>query len=111
MEKQFIDLVGHVFTVEWAIWALPVSFILAFSVRRAIPILLVSVLAVAIQHIGPVALPSLLGGESMATISKDVTAIIPKLELVSLAAEYIAYVYLIAVISLTRRDMFRPSVQ
>jgi len=107
MEKQFIDLVGHVFTIQWAIWALPVSFILAFSVRRAIPILLVSVLAVAIQHIGPAALPSLLGGESIATISKDVMALVPKLEPVTIAAEYLAYVYLIAVISLTRRDMFR----
>jgi hypothetical protein len=34
-------------------------------------------------------------------------ALVPKLEPVTIAAEYLAYVYLIAVISLTRRDMFR----
>jgi hypothetical protein len=111
MEKQFIDLVGHVFTLEWAIWAIPVSFILAFCVRRIIPIILISVLAVAIQHVGPIALPALLGGESIATVSKDVMAMLPKLEPLSIAAEYLAYVYLITVISLTRRDMFRPSVE
>ena len=111
MEKQFIDLVGHVFTFQWAIWALPVSFVLAFCVRRIIPILLISLLAVVIHHVGPIAMPALLGGESIATIAKDVSAIIPKLEPISIAAEYLAYVYLITVISLTRRDMFRPSVQ
>lgn len=111
MEKQFIDLVGHVFTFQWAIWALPVSFVLAFCVRRIIPILLISVLAVAIHHVGPIAVPALLGGESIATVIKDVSVIIPKLEPISIAAEYLAYVYLITVISLTRRDMFRPSVQ
>lgn len=109
MEKQFIDLVGHVFTLQWASWALPVSLLFAFMVRRLIPAFLVSVLAVVIHHVGPVVLPALLGGESMSVIMKDVQALIPKLEPVSIAAEYLAYVYLIVVFSLTRRDMFRPS--
>lgn len=111
MEKEFVDLVAHVFTLQWAIWAVPVSFVLAFTVRRIIPILLISVLAVFIHHVGPAAFPALLGGESIATVSKDVMALVPKLEPVSIVAEYLAYVYMITVISLTRRDMFRPSVQ
>ena len=111
MEKLFIELVGHVFTLQWAIWAIPVSLVFAFLVRRFISILAISVLAVVIHHVGPIALPALLGGEGLAVISKDVMALVPKLEPISVVAEYLAYVYLIAVFSLTRRDMFRPSVQ
>ena len=110
MEKEFIDLVNHVFTLQWASWALPVSILAAMVVKRFIPALLISVLAVAIQHAGPVILPALLGGESMSTIVNDLNVMIPKLEPISLLAEYIAYVYMIFVFSLTRRDMFRPGV-
>lgn len=110
MEKEFIDLVNHVFTLQWASWALPVSILLAFVVKRLIPAMAISVLAVVIHHAGPVILPDLLGGESLATIVKDLNAMIPKLEPVSIIAEYIAYVYMIFVFSLTRRDMFRPGV-
>lgn len=110
MEKQFIDLVGHVFTLQWASWAIPVSLLFAFMVRRLVPALLISMLAVVIHHAGPVVLPALLGGEGIGTIVKDVSALVPKLEPISIAAEYLAYVYLIVVFSLTRRDMFRPSV-
>jgi len=110
MEKEFIDLVNHVFTLQWASWAVPVSILAAFVVKRFIPVLLISVVAVAIHHAGPVMLPALLGGESMSTIVNDLTVMIPKLEPVSLLAEYIAYVFLIFVLSLTRRDMFRPGV-
>ncbi|MEQ1754648.1 MAG: hypothetical protein ABL973_11000 [Micropepsaceae bacterium] len=111
MEKQFVDLVGHVFTLQWASWAIPVSLLFAFMVRRLVPALLVSLLAVVIHHAGPVVLPALLGGEGFTTILKDVSALAPKLEPISIAAEYLAYVYLIVVFSLTRRDMFRPSAQ
>ena len=110
MEKEFIDLVNHVFTLQWASWALPVSILAAMVVKRFIPVLLISVLAVVVHHAGPVVLPDLLGGESVATIVNDLKAMIPKLEPVSILAEYIAYVYMIFVFSLTRRDMFRPGV-
>ena len=46
----------------------------------------------------------------MSTIINDLNVMIPKLEPISLLAEYIAYVYMIFVFSLTRRDMFRPGV-
>ena len=110
MEKEFVELVSHVFTLQWATWALPVSLLLSLAVKRFIPALLVSVLAVVLHHAGPVALPALLGGEGMATIAQDLSALIPKLEPISIAAEYVAYAYMIVVFSLTWRDMFRPSV-
>ena len=36
MEKEFIDLVNHVFTLQWASWALPVSILAAMVVKRFI---------------------------------------------------------------------------
>lgn len=110
MEKDFIALVSHVFTLQWATWALPVAFLLSLCVRRVIPGLLIAALAVVIHHVGPVVLPALLGGEGMAVIARDVQALIPKLEPVSLVAEYVSYAYLIVVFSFTRHDMFRPGV-
>jgi type IV pilus assembly protein PilP len=86
MEKEFIDLVNHVFTLQWASWALPVSILAAFVVKRFIPALLISVLAVVVHHAGPVILPALLGGESMSTIINDLNVMIPKLEPSSLLA-------------------------
>ncbi len=110
MEKEFIDLVEHVFTLQWATWAIPVSLLLSLFVRRIIPGILIALLAVVLHHVGPVALPALLGGEGIAVVIKDLEAILPKLEPVSLLAEYLAYAYLIVVFSLTRHDMFRPGV-
>ncbi len=110
MEKEFIDLVEHVFTLQWATWAIPVSLLLSLFVKRIIPGILIALLAVVLHHAAPVALPALLGGEGIAVIVKDIEALFPKLEPVSLLAEYLAYAYLIVVFSLTRHDMFRPGV-
>jgi hypothetical protein len=110
MEKEFIDLVVHVFTLQWATWAIPVSLLASMFIKRIIPGLIIAIVAVVIHHIGPVALPALLGGEGIEVIVKDVSNLIPKLEPISILAEYIAYAYLIVVFSLTRRDMFRPGV-
>ncbi len=110
MEKDFIDLVDHVFTLQWATWAIPVSLLLSLFVKRIVPGLMIAVLAVVLHHIGPVALPALLGGEGIAVIAKDIGTLIPKLEPISVLAEYIAYAYMIVVFSLTRHDMFRPGV-
>ena len=85
-------------------------FCLSLCIKRVVPGLLISILAVLIHHAGPVALPALLGGEGIAVIVKDLSALVPKLEPVSIVAEYVAYAYLIIVFSLTRRDMFRPGV-
>jgi hypothetical protein len=110
MEKQFIDLVVHVFTLEWAIWALPLSLLFSLLTKRVLPGLILGAVAVAVHHVALIALPVLSGGGDAGTIPALLEAAIPKLEPLSLAAEYVAYAFLIVVFSLTRQDMFRPSV-
>lgn len=110
MEKQFIDLVVHVFTLEWAIWALPLSLLLSLLSNRILPGFLLAAVAVIIHHVGLTALPLLAGGGDMGTLPDQLTAAAQKLEPLSIAAEYVAYAFLIIVFSLTRKDMFRPSI-
>lgn len=109
MEKQFIDLVGHVFTVEWVIWALPISVLLSLLSNKVVPGLVLGLFAVIIHHVGLIALPMLLSGGDMAALPDQLTAAAGKLEPLSLAAEYVAYAFLIIIFSLTRQDMARPS--
>jgi hypothetical protein len=111
MEKQFIDLVAHVFTLEWVIWAVPLSLLLSFLTKRVLPGFVLAAVAVVIHHVGLIALPVLTGGGDAGSIPALVQAAIPKLEPLSVAAEYAAYAFLIIVISLTRQDMFRPRVE
>ena len=111
MEKQFVDLVAHVFTLEWAIWALPLSLLLSFLTKRVIAGFILAAVAVVIHHVGLIALPVLTSGGDAGTIPALIEAALPKLEPLSLAAEYAAYAFLIIVISLTRQDMFRPSAE
>lgn len=110
MEKQFIDLVVHVFTLEWAIWALPLSVFLSLLTTRALPGFILAVVALVIHHVGIIALPLLASGGGMSTLPDQLSAAAQKLEPLSLAAEYVAYAFLIIVFSLTRHDMLRPSV-
>ena len=110
MEKQFIDLVAHVFTLDWAIWALPLSFLLSFLSNRVLPGFVLAVVAVAIHHIGPIALPILLSGGDMGVLPGRIAAAAQVLEPLSIAAEYVAYAFLIIVFGLTRQDMFRAGV-
>lgn len=110
MEKQFIDLVVHVFTLEWAIWALPISLLLAFVSSRVLVGFVLAAVAVAIHHVGMIALPMALGGGDMSTLPAQLSAAAEKLEPLSIAAEYVAYAFLIIVFSQTRRDMLRPNV-
>jgi hypothetical protein len=110
MEKQFIDLVVHVFTLEWVIWALPLSIFLSLLTTRALPGFILAAIAVVIHHVGLIALPILLSGGDMGTLPDKLAAAAPKLEPLSIAAEYVAYAFLIVVFSLTRKDMLRPSV-
>ena len=111
MEKQFIDLVAHVFTLEWAIWALPLSLLLSFLTKRVIPGFVMAAIALVIHHVGLIALPVLAGGGDAGTIPALIQAALPKLEPLSVAAEYVAYSFLIIVFSLTRQDMFRASAE
>jgi hypothetical protein len=106
MEKQFIDLVNHVFTLEWVILAIPLSLVLCVFTNRIVPGFILAAIALVMHHVGIL----LLTGSTMATLAADVQAMIPKLEPISILAEYIAYSFLIIVFSLTRQDMMRPGV-
>ena len=110
MEKQFVDLVAHVFTLDWAIWGIPLSLLLSFTTKRVLPGFVLAALAVVIHHVGHLALPLMLSGGDMGTLPGLMTASVQKLESLSVLAEYVAYSFLIIVFSLTRQDMFRPSV-
>jgi hypothetical protein len=105
-EKQFIEFVVHVFTLQWAIWALPLSLLLSLIVDRLVPTVVVSLLAVAVHHFGAVALPLLASGDLGAFPGK-LSAAAQTLEPLSLLAEFVAYLFLIFVFSQTRQDMFR----
>ncbi len=106
MEKQFIDLVNHVFTLEWALLAIPLSLVLCVFTNRVLPGFILAAIAVVVHHVGIL----VLSGADMATLPAQIQAMIPKLEPISLVAEYVAYSFLIIVFSLTRQDMMRPSV-
>jgi MFS superfamily sulfate permease-like transporter len=110
MEKQFIDLVAHVFTLQWAIWALPLSFLLSFVSNRVLPGFVLALVAVALHHIAPLALSTLTSGGDMGSLPNQISAMAQKLEPLSIAAEYVSYAFLIIVFALTRQDMFRPGV-
>ena len=106
MEKQFVDLVSHVFTFEWAVLAIPLSLVLCVFTRRILPGFILAAIALALHHVAILAL----SGADTGTLPAQIQAMLPKLEPVSLAAEYVAYSFLIIVFSLTRQDMMRPGV-
>ena len=106
MEKQFIDLVNHVFTLEWAVLAIPLAMVLSTFSNRILPGFILAAVAVVVHHVGIL----LLSGTDAAHLAPAIQALIPKLQPISVAAEYVAYSFLIIVIGLTRQDMFRPSV-
>jgi hypothetical protein len=110
MELHPTELVGRLLTLEWAMWALPLSILLSLFVRRILPVLAAAVFALVVHQIGPIAIPALLGGEPLSTIVADVTAMVPKLDPTLIGLELAAYIFLIFVFSLTRRDMFRSYV-
>lgn len=111
MEKQFVDLVSFIFTLEWAIWGIPLSLLLSMTTNRVLPGFILAILAVALHHAGRIALPVALSGGDMGTLPALLTASVQSLEPLSLAAEYVAYAFLIIVFTLTRQDMFRPGVE
>ena len=106
MEKQFVDLVSHVFTLEWAILAIPLSLVLCVFTNRILPGFVLAAIALVAHHVAILAL----SGADTATLGAQIQATLPKLEPISIAAEYVAYSFLIIVFSLTRQDMMRPGV-
>jgi len=110
METQLVDLIRHVFTLEWALWALPISLVLSFLTNRAVFSMILAVFAVAIHHAAIIAMPVLISSGDTSGLPDQIMAAIPDLEPISMAAEFVAYAFLIIIFSLTRRDMFRPSM-
>jgi hypothetical protein len=106
MEKQFIALVYHVFTLDWAVLGIPLALALSTFTRRVLPGFILAAVAVVVHHVAIL----MLTGTDLAHLAPQIQAMIPKLEPISLAAEYVAYSFLIIVFSQTRQDMFRPSV-
>ena len=111
MEKQFVDLVSHIFTLGWAVWGIPISLLLSFTTKRVLPGFVLAAIAVVLHLAGHLALPILQSGGDMGTLPSLLTAAIQKLEPLSVAADYVAYAFLIIVFCLTRQDMFRPGVE
>jgi|GEM_PF-1797404 len=107
METQVTELVREVLTLQWAMWAAPVSLLLSLFVRRILPVMLAAIVGVAIHIVGPVVLPAVLAGEPVSTVMSDLSAMIPALNPAVLALDFVAYTFLIFVFSLTRRDVFR----
>ena len=105
MEKQFIDFVSHVFTVEWITWALPLSLLLSWLVNKVLPGFVMAAIAVVVHHIG-----LLYVAKGSFPSMDQIIIVAQKLEPLSIGAEFVAYSFLIIVFSLTRQDMFRPSV-
>ena len=106
-EKQFIEFVAHVFTLQWAIWAVPIALLLSLLVDKLVPTLVFSALAVIVHHIAIIAVPLALSGET-GTLTEQLTTALQAIEPLSLVAEFVAYLFLIFVFSQTRQDMFRP---
>ena len=105
MEKQFIDFVGHVFTLDWVLWAIPLSLLFSMLVNRVLPGFVMAAIAVAVHHVGHLA-----AAKGAFPAMDQIITMAQKLEPLSLGAEYVAYSFLIIVFSLTRQDMLRPSV-
>lgn len=110
MENDVTVLIKQVLTLEWASWAVPISILAALVVRRLVPVLLISAVAVVVHYAAPTAMPAVLGGESITTVVDDLAALATKLQPAAVLVTYVGYVFLIFVFSLTRRDMFRPGV-
>lgn len=108
-EKQFIDLVIHVFTLDWAILALPIALGLSLVSNRLLPLLGLSLFAVVLHHVLALGIPLLDAGQ-IATLPNALTETAKNAEPLSLLAEFCGYAFLIVVFSFTRQDIGRPSV-
>lgn len=108
-EKQFIDLVGHVFTLDWFILALPISLGLSMLANRVLVGLVFAVVAVLAHHAIMEAIPLMQAGQ-LSSLPTAWAEAVKTAEPLSLLAEFCGYAFLIVVFSLTRQDMDRPFV-
>jgi hypothetical protein len=106
-----MEIVTHTFqetfTLQWALLALPVAFVLSLLVNRVMAAGVIAFFAMAIQHVGPVLYPLFTqsaGSDAMMTAATDT---IGKINPMAAGMEWLAFAFFIAVFSLTRQDMFR----
>ena len=95
------------FTLQWAIYAIPVAFVLSLLVSRITVAPILAVVAMIAQHILPIAMPMMAQKAPNDAIMTAVSAAVQKIDPLVAFMEFIAFVFFIAVFSLTRRDMFR----
>ena len=95
------------FTLQWALYAIPVAFVLSLLVSRIALAPILAVVAMVAQHSLPIALPMMAKNAPNDTIMTAVSAALQKVDPLVAAMEFVAFIFFIAVFSLTRRDMFR----
>jgi hypothetical protein len=108
-EKQFIDLVSHVFTLDWIVLAMPIALALSMLANRVLVGLALALVAVLAHHAIMEAIPLMQAGQ-LSTLPAALVDAVKTAEPLSLLAEFCGYAFLIVVFSLTRQDMARPFV-
>jgi hypothetical protein len=116
METNFVALLGELFsravTLEWAIVALPVSFVFSLLLGRATHASFWALLAVVLHQPVDVLIETLRSGGTVDTASL-MTALQSRFtnpDFLVLGVEFTLYTFLIAVLYLQRIDMFRESL-
>ena len=95
------------FTLQWLLVAIPLALVLSMVVSRIVAAPVLALFAVAIQHLAPVIWPLVMQGAPTSTMSTLASATLLKVAPLVAGMEFIAFTFFIAVLSLTRRDMFR----
>lgn len=106
-----MDLVAstfqETFTLQWAILAIPVALVLSFLVNRVVAAAVLGLIAVAVQHAGPVLYPLFMQNAAQDSMMTAATDALSKINPLSAGMEWIAFTFFISVFALTRQDMFR----
>lgn len=106
-----MDLVANTFqetfTLQWAILAIPVALILSFLVNRIAAAAVLGLIAVAVQHTGPVLYPLFMQSAAQDSMMTAATDVLAKINPLAAGMEWLAFTFFISVFALTRQDMFR----
>ena len=106
-----MDIITHTiqqtFTLQWAFLAIPVAVVLSLFSGRMSAAPVFAIFAVALQHLAPVIWPLFMQGAKNDAMMAAAGATIPKIDPLVAGLEFVVFTFLIAVLSLTRRDMFR----
>src|SRR5262245_38091904 len=96
-----MDLVANTFqqtfTWKWAILAIPVALVLSFLVNRVAAAAVLALIAVAVQHAGPVLYPLFMQSAAQDSMMTAATEALSKINPLSAAMEWIAFTFFISV--------------